>query len=598
MTDVGARASTGAPKFPLFAAIAFGLAAAAGLAWPKAQAVLEQNAFFDSDDAMRAVQVRDLLAGQSWFDMNNPRVDPPAGLFNHWSRIVDVPLAALELLFRLFASVDQAERWARLAFPAIMLTALLFAGALLARRFDGRASRLAAVAAVFLTGPMFLQFSPGRIDHHAPQIVLLLLAAAFFCEGLAPERARAMAFSAAAMAVSLAISLENAPFFLPLIAALPILFIVDGAPMHRALAWFALGVVVAFPLVGAATIAPARYALSVCDAYSAVHVVAMLLGALGLAALAFAAPRLADWRKRALAVALAGLPPVGAVLALAPRCLGDPLVDLDPLLRQLWLVHVGEMQPILAVAAKSPNVAGGLAIPAALSIAALLLAAKFCGGVQRRRALVLAAALFAGFLVALGQVRVFTSVGPLAAVPLAAILATLVQRAAAAQSFPTQAALIGALCIAVSPMGLTLALPAGAGAGEEALKAACLTPKALAPLASLPAARVVAPIEMGAHILAVSPHSVFAAPYHRDNHGNRLAVDVFAAPPDEAETLLRSAGAELVVWCDHWPARGVVGDAPQNALAFRLAAGAAPDWLEEKNPGGAPLHVFAVRRHL
>jgi len=589
-------------RLPLWAAIALALAASAAIAAQKALAVIEGNAFFDSDDAMRAVQLRDLLAGQSWFDMTAWRVDPPFGMFNHWSRVIDIPLATLELFFRLFLDADGAERAARLAFPFALLAALYRVAAFLAQRLDAPRARLAAVAAAYLSGPMFLQFAPGRIDHHAPQIILLILATGFFCEGLAPQRARAMVLCAAAMAVSFAISLENVPFFLPLIAALPIFFIIDGAAMRGALLYFALGVLLAFPIATAATIAPARYALSFCDAYSAVHLAAMLLGALGLALLAIAEPyfgarfgaRFGDWRARLVATPLAGLPAVAAVFLIAPRCVGDPLVDLDPLLRKLWLVHVAEMQPLLTLAQKAPNVAIGLSLPSLLAVAACLVAARFYEGLPRRRALSLAVVIFAGFLVGVGQVRVLSSVAPLASVPLAIAIVALVERYAVSMAPLARASAIGLALIAASPVGLTLALPSGE-AEDESARFACLKPEALTPLATLPRARIAAPIDMGAHILAFSPHSVFAAPYHRDNHGGRLVVDAFSAPPARAESLLRAAGAELVVWCSGWKASGVVGDAPAPNLAAALAAGETPAWLEEKNIGETPLHVFAVR---
>src|SRR3954452_14790108 len=56
----------------------------------KASAVLDvwrTGSFIDTDDAMRLVQVRDLLAGQSWFDLTATRLDPP-GTLMHWSRVV------------------------------------------------------------------------------------------------------------------------------------------------------------------------------------------------------------------------------------------------------------------------------------------------------------------------------------------------------------------------------------------------------------------------------------------------------------------------------------------------------------------------------
>ena len=36
-----------------------------------------------TDDAMRLVEVRDLIGGQSWFDLFQYRMDPPSGLSMH-----------------------------------------------------------------------------------------------------------------------------------------------------------------------------------------------------------------------------------------------------------------------------------------------------------------------------------------------------------------------------------------------------------------------------------------------------------------------------------------------------------------------------------
>src|SRR3990167_2986593 len=49
----------------------------------------------DGDDVMRLVQVRDLLNGQGWFDLVQPRLGPEGGTLMHWSRLVDLPIAAI-----------------------------------------------------------------------------------------------------------------------------------------------------------------------------------------------------------------------------------------------------------------------------------------------------------------------------------------------------------------------------------------------------------------------------------------------------------------------------------------------------------------------
>src|SRR5689334_9194986 len=47
----------------------------------------------DTDDAVRLVTVRELIAGAPWFDTTLPRIGAPAPLVSHWSRLIDLPLA-------------------------------------------------------------------------------------------------------------------------------------------------------------------------------------------------------------------------------------------------------------------------------------------------------------------------------------------------------------------------------------------------------------------------------------------------------------------------------------------------------------------------
>src|SRR5690242_21802556 len=49
----------------------------------------------DTDDAVRLVTVRELLGGAPWFDTTLPRIGAPEPLVSHWSRLIDLPLAAL-----------------------------------------------------------------------------------------------------------------------------------------------------------------------------------------------------------------------------------------------------------------------------------------------------------------------------------------------------------------------------------------------------------------------------------------------------------------------------------------------------------------------
>ena len=186
-------------------AIAIGVAIACGVALTlgRLDAVWTTGAFFDTDDALRMVQVRNLLAGQGWFDMNVARMDPPAGVFMHWSRTVDVPLVLLMKLFGLFADHATAETLTRIAFPLLLLVALYVALGRLAALFGGLATQVAAILLAFTTGPAVTQFVTGRIDHHAPQIVLLVAMAWAALAALEPSRAKLAAWSGLFAALSL-----------------------------------------------------------------------------------------------------------------------------------------------------------------------------------------------------------------------------------------------------------------------------------------------------------------------------------------------------------------------------------------------------------
>jgi hypothetical protein len=157
-----------------------------------------------------------------------------------------------------------------------------------------------------------------------------------------------------------------------------------------------------------------------------------------------------------------------------------------------------------------------------------------------------------------------------------------------------RAALVGTITAILSPVGLALALPPGGDADTDGAERACLAPHVLGPLAELPPARVLASFNLGAHLLAHTPHSVFAAPYHRNNHGNRIAAEAFLAPPEAAEALLRKAGVGLVVWCPQAKSSPLVSTAPQG-LAAMLARGEAPAYLARQPLAATPLLVFALR---
>lgn len=575
--------------FAILTALGCGVA----ITWPQAVDVWTTGAFGDTDDAMRTVQVRDLLAGQRWYDMAQHRLAPPDGSFMHWSRVVDVPLAILLKTFGLFLAPAQAEAAMRLTYPLLMLAGLYMAVAHVARMFGDRAVQIAAVGLAFAGGPFLSQFVPGRIDHHAPQIVLLILASGGVLAALDPSRAKAMWLAAACVALSMAISVENLPFFVVLSAIPVVAWIIGGSTMAPALRTFAFGLAVALPLCFVATIGPQRWTNTACDAYSAAHLVAGFSGAVALVVLASASARLATTAARLASALALGTLPLVALKIVAPACLGDPYVGLDPLVRTIWLDRVSEVQKLLDLGASRPSAALVLGAPLALALVATLAIGALERGLQRARLLGLGALIAVGLAMTFWGVRVFSSAAPLAAIGAAASAVALARRRAA--SGPVRPALAALFCLPFAPMAHALVLPADPQVEASGTRS-CLRPSAMKPLDAAPAGLILAPIDSGAHLLAFTHHSVIAAPYHRNNSGNRLSIDAFMATPADAHKIAASSGADYLVACPAMKRLEIMAKRAPEGLAAALIAGRIPEWLEPIETKAQPNAIYRIRR--
>ena len=163
----------------------------------------------DTDDAMRMAQVRDLLAGQSWWDLKQYRVNPAGGgVLMHWSRIVDAPLALGILILEPLFGQAMAERIVMTLWPPMLGAALSAACALGYRGLSDR--RIAYVAPLFLimAGFIVMQFRPLRVDHHGWQILLAML---IMAQALRPATWRAGLWGGLFAAALLSVSIEGLP---------------------------------------------------------------------------------------------------------------------------------------------------------------------------------------------------------------------------------------------------------------------------------------------------------------------------------------------------------------------------------------------------
>ncbi|QIK78522.1 hypothetical protein G7077_06025 [Sphingomonas piscis] len=294
----------------------------------------------DPDDTMRLLQVRDLLAGQSWFDVTQYRLNPPLGAPMHWSRVVDLPIAGTILLLRPFLGQAGADLAVQLIIPFMTLAVVMLILAAITRPLLSPTGRLMAVAVAPLTVSALSQMQPMRIDHHGWQMamgMLMVLAALQF-------RPRASGILAgAAAAVWLNISVEAIPMTVALGAWWGVSWLINPAS-HDRLRTYAVALCAVSLLLFVLTRAPSAWAVPVCDAVSSAHLAAS--GVVALWCAIAVRPGLAPLWKRLAVLAGGGGCALAVMWLLDAQCLRDPFANLDPLVRRYWYVGVKEGLPI------------------------------------------------------------------------------------------------------------------------------------------------------------------------------------------------------------------------------------------------------------
>ncbi len=417
--DPATTSTSWPPRQPVAVLLGCGLVLA--LTGAKALMVWRTGVFLDPDDAMRAVEVRDFMAGQGWFDMVQHRMAPGHTVPMHWSRLADLPLAAGIELLRPMLGFDTAERVVRLFQPVACLVLFLTALARLGDRLLGRWG----VLAVSLLAACCLEtvgvFIPGHIHHHALQVMLLMVLATVVAGGVSNPGGRAAraAWAGALSALTLAINLQNLPFVLVTIAAFGSGWLIQGAAFDRALRSFALASMAGTGAFFLLQVPPDHYMAPTCDAFGAPHLLAFWIAGAGLLILGASSRLLRTPFRRAAAAALLGAILVFTLQRTYPGCLGDPYAGVDPLLKTRWLDEVGEAMPLGRLLDRDP--VGTIPIVAALVLGLILvLAAAWRSTGERRVAwLVVAGFTAVGTAGAVWEVRVAASAEPFAALGVA-----------------------------------------------------------------------------------------------------------------------------------------------------------------------------------
>ena len=549
----------------------------------------------DTDDNMRMMQVRALLNGQDWFDLRQYRLNPPVGANMHWSRLVDLPLAAFILLFRPLVGGADAERIAAAVAPMLPYLILLFGVALTARRLIDRRAFLLPIIAMIVAGLTNSMFMPERLDHHGWQLALLSVSIA----GLAdPKRVRGGLTLGVSSALSLAIGLEMV-IYLALAGAATVLFWVADADQRRRLLAYAVslggGTALAFLLF-------ASYAnrIAVCDALSPVWLSNALLGSALLVGLAWRTP--GDWRVR-LALAVGAGIVVAAFHAMAwPHCL-TRLEGVSPEVDDLWLSHVREARPIYRHGWQMTTLI--LALPVTAMIGWGLLGWRNRGDRDLlRRTIAVAVPGMVAMLLLLWQTRTGPAAQLLAVVGATAVVWLLAP--AFDRSKRSWVRTLGVVAVALVgfgalvPLGLKLApakVPTPREVEIEKANRLCNFIVAYRPIAQQPKGTVFTFLDYSPRLITLTHHNAIMGPYHRNGEQIADVMKAFRGSAEEARRIFAKYRADYLLTCPNSSTTTIFLSEAKEGFYGQLTRGQVPGWLTPVPlPADSPFKMWRIAR--
>ena len=547
----------------------------------------------DPDDVMRAVQLRDLIEGQGWWDTHQARLGSD-GTDMHWSRLADLPYLLIAWPLSFVMGTERALMWAGSIVPGLVsglfaLGLLRGMGALMPVSQPKRLPLIAAgVAALHI-----LAFPPrygfGAFDHHHIQIGLLAIAVGYSL--VARPSRRDAAIVALACAASATIGLESAPLVVAVCGIWALRWAFEDG---REDITFTFGVTLAVAaLAGLFLFTDSDgWSLAQCDGYGA-PVAALLVA--GGAALAIG-PRFVLSRPAKLGLLAAlGVACLAGLKLLAPACLGNPMDALPVEVREGWLANVSEAQSLLSGRVAADTLFSMVGVPLVAGALGLAAALRARGELRLKWAVLSGLTLFA-LALTLYQVRFYTFAMVLAAI----IMATLLVRVLEWERLPDGravspllrlpallAVLLGSSAASFGLLGTALAgeaeTPTDADPAAAAVESAvCNAPDVMDGLTALPPGRMWTGLDIAPDILLRTSHTVVAGNYHRGHADIARWLVMNATPPSEAAMRLRGEGVDYVLICD--------GGISETGYAARYPGGMLKPLLAGQTvPGLAPV---------
>lgn len=580
---------------PFRAVIGLALALVVAKAVLDGATLLEDRTGMGNDNIMRLLTVRDWIAGQGWYDVVQYRLLPPEGVSLHWSRYIDVGIAAIILPLSLFFPMETAELLAATIWPTLILILIIFVIGFGTRRVFGALPACFAVLSVSFW-PLIadLHTRPGSLDHHNMQLLMMSLVAFAVIWPARPVFAGIVGGVAAAF--SLAIGLESLPF----IVGAGLTLFVRALFMPTAVSQKLLSVFCATFGAGSVVFmmgqtAPSQWLRPVCDQLGTPT---LSLGAIAITAcmvpFAFARWLPNPILKLGATVVLTG---AGLVVAwpLLSGCLDGPYGDLPVILQETISSRITEAKPGLVYAQANLGAALVFSLPVFVSLLCgayiWFLSGRGEGArTQRDHALglllilcVLGAAMM---FVQMRTVIMVASVVPIiGGVVVAHFLNGYLQQRDLAKGLAAiaVATVITSPVMVIGPLMPWLEQDHN-GTSEE--RTNCSAYASLQTLNEVPPGRVLTHINFGPALIWATHHTGLSAPYHRSSAALANGILPFALKGPEMAAYVRDAGATHLLLC-----RGYNYDSD---FVDDLASGGGADWLRRVPVSDDAQLLFAV----
>lgn len=537
-----------------------------------------------ADEWMRLLQVRDWLGGQTWWDVTQYRMNPPQGFSMHWSRLIDLPLAGAVALL--------GERWGMALVPLVWLLPALFALRSIMRSLglSGVAYALGLVLLPFF--PLLPGvFAPLAIDHHGPQAVLGLCAAAAMLR-TSPHSA---VLAGALAAAWLVISLEGLPLVVVMAGLYGLRYLMEE---RRLLPWFLLSLTLAALLLSFATRPNAELFGPWCDVLRPGHIAAFGM-ALLMAGIGPFLPHQHTAGGRLAALALVPLAALPTALVMLGPCAVNPMAELDPVLAQWWHGQIVEGLPFWRQPLSTALMLVWTLVPL---VGGTWLASRSGGfndgaGVTWLLLLLFALAAWAYSLLVMRE----AVIAQLLAIPFAAtLLALLLPRARAIPAMlPRLGATLGVLAMATPMFASALAKPLDRHFPSPTMARGAAAPVVsdkcdYARLAALPPGLVLTTMDAGPELVARTGHAVVAASYHRNQAPMVDSIAAFTGSAANLRAVADRYRADYVVACLSLSDFALYRTAAPDNAANLLAGDAPPSWLVPVQGFSGVMRVWRV----